>query len=61
MEGLVFLIRHEGWKITYMWRFIFLESVSFLGSIPFILVLARNKWLGKYLFHIKPVSSTSDK
>lgn len=53
MEGLFALINLYGWPIDYLWRFLFLEVVSFVGAALIVDVLRKNKVLAKYLFGIK--------
>ena len=53
MEGLFALIDTFGWDINFLWRFLFLEVVSFVGAAIIVDVVRKNKVLGQYLFGIK--------
>lgn len=53
MEGLCFVINRYGIDIMYLWKFVLLESVSFFGSIPIILLCSKSKRMREYLFNIK--------
>ena len=44
MEGLVVVLDYTGWNITYLYRFLFLELLSFLGSVVIIITLDKIKW-----------------
>ena len=53
MEGMVAIIEIAGLNITYFWKFLLLESVSFLGSILIIWIFKHVKWISKNMFGIK--------
>ncbi len=53
MDGLCTIIKYYQINITFLWKFIFLELVSFLGSILIIKLCCKNKVMKKYLFNIK--------
>ena len=61
MEGLVAVINHFGLGITYLWKFLLLEGISFFGSILIIKCLSFEKvrqigfvkWINKNLLGIK--------
>lgn len=53
MEGLVVVIDYMGFNITYLWRFLFLEFISFFGALIIIWILKRSKFLSKNLLRIK--------
>ena len=53
MEGLVFIIKHFQLNIMHLSKLVFLETVSFFGSILIIVILSKSKYLKKYLFGIK--------
>lgn len=62
MEGLVIVNGYFGLRLTHFWLFLYLESISFIGSVLIIKLLACRKitehfkWMkniNRYLFGIK--------
>ena len=53
MEGLGTIIKYFNFNITLLWKFLFLEIISFLGAVLIIKLCCKNRIMKRYLFNIK--------